>query len=172
LIRLALPLCGIVFFFLLSLATVRLLRPRQPKSYFVSYAILLLIVSAWIYISIWGVTTLDDALGLTACMLVQALMCLTMWNSFYSLLWGFSGGLMHDLLNDPSVRHVDCLVRLYDTEVGLDRILARRLPNLDRGGYIGFRNGVLQLRPKGRLIAFGTWCSFKVFSLGMGGGTK
>ena len=47
------------------------------------------------------------------CLLLQMLMCLTMWNSFYSLLWGFSGGLMHDLYNDEELRHVDRLVRSY-----------------------------------------------------------
>jgi hypothetical protein len=172
LIRLIVPFCGIVAFFFLSLVTVRLLRPKQPKSYFVSYAMLLLIISGWAYVSIWGLATLEDGIALTACLLVQALLCLTMWNSFYSLLWGFSGGLMYDLLNDPSVRQVECLIRSYDPEGGVDRILARRLPNLARGGYIDLRGDVMSLRPKGRLIAFGTWCSFKIFSLGMGGGIK
>jgi hypothetical protein len=31
---------------------------------------------------------------------VQLLACLTMWNAFYSLLWGFSGSMMFDLFND------------------------------------------------------------------------
>ena len=39
-IRLLLPLAGIVAFFFLSLATVRLLQPRDPKRYFLAYALL------------------------------------------------------------------------------------------------------------------------------------
>ena len=72
--------------------------------------------------------------GLVACLLLQLLLCLTMWNTFYSLLWGFSGGLCHDLFNDERVRQVDRLVRSYEGEGDLDRILARRAPNLVAGG--------------------------------------
>ena len=96
-----------------------------------------------------------------------------MWNSFYSLLWGFSGGLMHDLYNDEALRHVDRLVRSYEGADGLDRILARRLPNLAAGGYIE-----LQRRRRcgcgGRAASSrsGTLAAFKTFSLGMGGGVK
>jgi len=176
-IRLVVPAAGIAAFLLLSFATVRLLRPRRPRSYFSAYAILLLVGSGAVYVSTWGVTSIEDGLGLLACLLLQMLLCFTMWNSFYSLLWGFSGGLVHDLFNDPSVRQVERLISLYDGRSnpgrkGLDRILARRLPNLVAGGYIDFDDRVLRLRPKGRLIAVGTWCSVKCFSLGMGGGIK
>ena len=171
-IRLLLPVVGVAAFFLLSLATVRLLKPRQPKLYFLAYATVLLAASLFFYLRVWGMTTTEDSLGLAACLLLQALMCLTMWNSFYSLLWGFSGGLMYDLLNDASVRQVDRLIGLYDQDGELNRILARRIPNLIAGGYLELRESVLRLRPKGRLIAVGTLCSFKFFSLGMGGGIK
>ncbi len=171
-IRLLLPLAGIVAFFLLSLLTVRILKPRQPRVFFLVYATLLLILAAFVYLRLWPLERLDDDIGLLTCLLVQALMCLTMWNSFYSLLWGFSGGLMHDLYNDPELRHVDRLVRSYQRESGLDRILARRLPNLELGGYVDCRDDTLRLRWKGRMIALGTLAAFKVFSLGMGGGVN
>jgi hypothetical protein len=106
------------------------------------------------------------------CLLLQALICLTLWNAFYSLLWGFSGGLMHDLYNETDLRHVDRLVGSYEGDAGVDRILARRLPNLAAGGYIDLRDDTLHLRWKGRVIALGTLVAFKTFSLGMGGGIK
>jgi hypothetical protein len=172
LIRLLLPLAGIVLFFLLSLFTVRLLRPAQPRHFFLGYAALLLLLTASVYVRLWPLDSLEAGAGLLCCLLLQALICLTMWNAFYSLLWGFSGGLMHDLYNVDELRHVDRLVRSYEGEAGLDRILARRLPNLAAGGYIEQRDGTLRLRRKGRVIALGTLAALKVFSLGMGGGIK
>jgi hypothetical protein len=171
-LRLLLPLAGIVTFFLLSLVTVRTLKPRQPRLFFLGYAVLLLIVAAYVYVRLWPLNSLDDAAGLLACLLVQTLMCLTMWNGFYSLLWGFSGGLMHDLYNDEGLRHVDALVGSYEREAGLDRILSRRIPNLEAGGYVEVRDETLRLRWKGRIIALGTLAAFKIFSLGMGGGVN
>jgi hypothetical protein len=171
-LRLLLPFAGIIAFFLLSLVTVRVLKPRQPRLFFLVYALLLLIVTSYVYISVWPLDSLDDGAGLVGSVLLQMLMCLTLWNSFYSLLWGFSGGLMHDLYNEPELRHVDRLVRSYERDTGLDRILFRRLPNLEAGGYIEIRGDILRLRWKGRLIAFGTLAAFKIFSLGMGGGIK
>ncbi len=171
-IRLLLPLAGVVAFFLLSLATVRLARSEQPRRFFLAYAAALLVATSAVYVQVWPLDSLDDSAGLLSCLLLQALLCLTMWNSFYSLLWGFSGGLMHDLYNEAPLRHVDLLIRSYEGDAGLDRILARRLPNLAAGGYIDARDGILRLRWKGRVIALGTLVAFKTFSLGMGGGIK
>src|SRR3954468_21050561 len=171
-LRLLLPLAGIALFFVLSLATVRLLKPRQPRLFFLGYALLLLVAAALVYVRLWPLATLDDGAGLLACLLVQMLLCLTMWNSFYSLLWGFSGGLMHDLYNEPDLRQVPRLVRSYERDTGLDRILYRRLPNLAAGGYIDISGDTLRLRWKGRAIALGTLAAFKFFSLGMGGGVS
>ena len=172
--RLLLPLAGIVAFFLLSLVTVRIVKPRQPRLFFLGYAALLLVVAARVYIRLWPLNSLDDGAGLLGCLLLQTLMCLTMWNAFYSLLWGFSGGLIHDLYNEEDLRHVDRLVGSYETGPeqgpGLNRILSRRLPNLEAGGYIEVRDETLRLRWKGRIIAIGTLAAFKTFSLGMGGG--
>jgi hypothetical protein len=197
--RLLLPLAGIVTFFLLSLVTVRTLKPRQPRLFFLGYAAMLLVVTAYAYVRLWPLRSLDDGAGLLVCLLLQTLMCLTMWNSFYSLLWGFSGGLMHDLYNEEDLRHVDRLVGSYERgpqrgapnaaaalgtpqrgsragdpvrERGLDRILSRRLPNLDTGGYIKVHDEMLRLRWKGRIVALGTLATFKIFSLGMGGGVN
>jgi len=50
--------------------------------------------------------------------------------------------------------------------------MARRLPNLVRGGWIDYERRTLTIRPKGRWIAIGTMAAYKVFSLGMGGGVK
>ena len=171
-IRLLVPLAGTSAFFVASLLTVRLLRPADPKRFFLGYAAALLVAAASVYVHFWPLESMEAAAGLTACLLLQALICLTMWNSFYSLLWGFSGGLMHDLHNHEELRHVDRLVRSYVGGDGLDRILARRLPNLATGGYIELREQTLRLRWKGRVIAWGTLAAFKTFSLGMGGGVK
>ena len=111
-------------------------------------------------------------MGLSCDLLLQLLACLPFWNSFYSLLWGFSGSLMHDLFNDPSVRSREGLIRSYAGDGRVDRILARRLPNLQRGGWVDLAGDRMTLRPKGRLMAFGTLLAFKVFSLGMGGGIR
>jgi len=177
--RLLVPLAGIVSFFLLSLVTVRTIKPRQPRVYFLAYALLLLGATTYAYVQLWPLATLDDRVGLLSCLLIQLLVCLTMWNAFYSLLWGFSGGLMHDLHNEERLRHVDRLIASYQQApgapgagAGLDRILSRRLPNLEAGGYLELRDHTLRLRPKGRMIALGTLAAFKFFSLGMGGGVK
>ena len=171
-IRLLVPLAGTSAFFVASLLTVRLLRPADPKRFFLGYAAALLVAAASVYVQFWPLESTDAAAGLTACLLLQALICLTMWNSFYSLLWGFSGGLMHDLYNDDSLRDADALIKSYEGASGVDRIMARRLPGLERGGYIELRGDTLRLRPKGRVIALATLLSFKVFSLGLGGGVK
>jgi hypothetical protein len=171
-IRLWVPLAGSAAFFLLSLLTVRLLRPADPKRFFLGYATVLLLAAAYLYVRLWPLESMEALAGLVCCLLLQALICLTMWNSFYSLLWGFSGGLMHDLYNEDELRQVDRLVSSYQGVGGFDRILARRLPNLAAGGYIELREQTLRLRWKGRVIALGTLAAFKTFSLGMGGGVK
>jgi hypothetical protein len=170
--RLLLPLAGTLAFFLLSLVTVRIVRPKQPRIFFLAYGVLLLGAAGVLYVSMWPLQTMDDGVGLAACLSLQALLCLTMWNTFYSVLWGFSGGLMHDLYADEALREAGTLVRSYERTGGLDRIMARRLPNLVSGGYVSLENGTLRLRRKGRVIAVGTLLAFKVFSLGMGGGIK
>jgi hypothetical protein len=171
-LRLLVPLAGIVSFFTVSLVTIRVLKPRQPRLFFFVYAVLLQVASAGAYLRFWPLETMDDAVGLASVVLLQMLMCLTIWNAFYSLLWGFSGGLMHDLYNDERLHHVDRLVASYERDSGLDRILSRRLPNLEAGGYVEVRDRTLRLRPKGKFIAIGTLAAFKTFSLGMGGGIK
>ena len=170
--RLLLPLAAIVAFFLLSLITVRVARPRDPKRLFLAYALLLLAGTTVAYLAIWPLETIDDALGLLSALLVQLLACLTMWNAFYSLLWGFSGSMMFDLFNDPSLLDRERLIGSYVGDGPVDRILARRLPNLERGGWVIIDNQTLRMRPKGLVLAVGTLAAFKLFSLGMGGGVK
>ena len=170
--RLLLPLAAIVVFFLLSLITVRVGRPRDPKRFFLAYALLLLAGTAVAYLTIWPLETIDDALGLVSALLVQLLACLTMWNAFYSLLWGFSGSMMFDLFNDRSLLNRDKLIASYVGDGPVDRILARRLPNLERGGWVAIDSQTLRLRPKGMVMAVGTVAAFRLFSLGMGGGVK
>lgn len=167
-----LPVAGVVAFFLLSLVTVRALRPREPRRIFLAYALSLLAAAAVAYVWLWPMRTVEDALGLVSGLLLQLLACLTMWNAFYSLLWGFSGSLMHDLYTEPSIRARDALIQSYAGDGRVDRILARRLPNLQRGGWIDLRGERMTLRPKGRVMALGTLLAFKMFSLGMGGGVK
>jgi len=170
--RLLLPLAAIVVFFLFSLITVRVARPRDPKRFFLAYALLLLAGTAVAYLTIWPLETIDDALGLVSALLVQLLACLTMWNAFYSLLWGFSGSMMFDLFNDSSLLDRERLIASYVGDGPVDRILARRLPNLERGGWVSIDRQTLRLRPKGTVMAVGTLAAFRLFSLGMGGGVK
>jgi len=170
--RLLLPLAAIVVFFLFSLITVRVARPRDPKRFFLAYALLLLAGTAVAYLTIWPLETIDDALGLVSALLVQLLACLTMWNAFYSLLWGFSGSMMFDLFNDSSLLDRERLIASYVGDGPVDRILARRLPNLERGGWVAIDRQTLRLRPKGTVMAVGTLAAFRLFSLGMGGGVK
>lgn len=171
-IRLLVPLAGIVSFFLLSWTTVRVFRPRDPKRFFLAYALLLLVAAAMTSPALWPIARIEDALGLACQLLLQLLACLTMWNAFYSVLWGFSGSLMCDLFSDPALRHRERLIRSYEGGGEVDRILERRLPNLVRGGWLDRSDGRLRLRPKGLAMAVGTLASFKLFSLGMGGGVK
>lgn len=171
-IRLAVPVAASAAFFLISLATVRLARPKEPRKFFLLYGLLLLAASAWILSARWPARTLDDAVAMAACLVLQAVGFLTMWNAFYSLLWGFSGTLMYELHTDPALRDRERLIRAYEGDGDIDRMMARRLPNLVRGGWVSADHNTLRLLPKGRLIALGTLASFKVFSLGMGGGVK
>jgi len=171
-IRLLLPIAGIAAFFVLSWATVRVLRPREPRRFFLAYALALLVGAALAYVWLWPIARIEDALGLASDLLLQLLVCLTMWNAFYSLLWGFSGSMMYDLFNDESLRDRERLIKSYAGDGAVDRILARRLPNLVRGGWVDSQGQTLRLRPKGLVMALGTLAAFKVFSLGMGGGVK
>ena len=171
-IRLLLPVAGVAVFFALSWATVFVFQPRDPKRFFLGYALLLLLATALTYRALWPLDRIEDALGLACDLLLQLLACLTMWNAFYSVLWGFSGSLIYDLFNEPGLCHRDRLIRSYEGDGDLDRILARRLPNLVRGGWVDRHDRTLRLRPKGVVMAVGTLASFKVFSLGMGGGVK
>ena len=161
-----------MWFFVLSWTTVRVLRPRDPKRFFLAYALFLLVGSALAYQALWRIDRIEDLLGLASDLLLQLLACLTLWNAFYSVLWGFSGSLMYDMANVPALRHLERLTRSYEGDGELDRILARRLPNLVRGGWVERRGTTLHLRPKGHAMALGTLASFKLFSLGMGGGVK
>jgi hypothetical protein len=171
-IRLLVPLAGVTAFFLLSLTTVRVFRPRDPKRFFLAFALLFLVATGLVYVSLWPIERIDEALGLVSGLLVQLLACLTIWNAFYSVLWGFSGSLMYDLYSDASLRDRERLIKSYAGDSPVDRILARRLPNLVRGGWVESHGQTLRLRPKGRMMALGTLAAFKVFSLGMGGGVK
>jgi hypothetical protein len=171
-IRLIVPVAAVGVFFACSWATVRFYRPREPRRFFLAYVLVLLVATAVVIARLWPIVAIEDALGLVAALLLQLLACLTMWNAFYSLLWGFSGSLMHDVFNDSTLRHRERLIRSYEGDGELDRILARRVPNLVRGGWVESQGNTLRLRPKGRLMAIGTLASFKVFSLGMGGGIK
>jgi hypothetical protein len=161
-IRLLLPVAGTAAFFALSLTTVRGLRPRDPT----------MIADAVLYQSLWPIARTEDALGLACDLCLQLLACLTLWNAFYSVLWGFSGSLINDLFNEPALRDRERLVQSYAGDGELDRIMARRLPNLIRGGFVDRNGRTLRLCPKGAVLALGTLMSFKLFSLGMGGGVK
>jgi hypothetical protein len=172
LLRLIVPLAAVAIFFACSWTTVRFFHPREPRRFFLLYALLLLVATTVVILHYWPIVSEEDGLGLLAALLLQLLACLTMWNAFYSLLWGFSGSMMFDLFNDPSLLDRERLIRSYVGDGPVDRILARRLPNLERGGWVIIDNQTLRLRPKGMVMAVGTLAAFKLFSLGMGGGVK
>ena len=168
--RLLVPAGASALFVILSIATVRLLRPRQPRAVFLSYASILLVLSGVLLASGWPLESADDAIAAAACVTLQLLACLTMWNLFYSVLWGFSGTMLYELMTSAELRNRDRLVRSYAGDGEIHRILARRLPNLTRGGWIAIERRTLRLRPKGRVVAFCTRLTFGLFSLGKGGG--
>src|SRR6185436_17296821 len=97
-----------------------------------------------------------DAIALAACLVLQLLACLTMWNAFYSLLWGFSGTMMYELYTETSLRDCERLIKAYEGDGDVDRMMARRLPNLVSGGWVLVDDKTLHLRPKGKLLAMGT----------------
>jgi hypothetical protein len=171
-IRLVVPVAGIVLFFFFSLATVRIARPRTPRKFFLLYALLLLAASAATLWFVWPVDSLGDAIAIAACLVLQLVACLTMWNTFYSVLWGFSGTLMYELYTEPGLRDRDRIIRSYQRPDGIDRMMARRLPNLVAGGWLTVEDSSLRLRPKGEWLALGTRAAFRLFSLGMGGGIR
>ena len=171
-IRLLIPVAASVAFFLLALSTVRLARPKAPRKFFLLYALVLLIASGAVLTAAWPVVGLDDAIALAACLVLQLLACLTMWNAFYSLLWGFSGTMMYELYTEASLRDCERFIKAYEGDGDVDRMMARRLPNLVSGGWVSVDKQTLHLQPKGKLLALGTLASFKFFSLGMGGGVK
>src|SRR5262245_48906989 len=113
-IRLLVPLAAVGVFFLCAWVTVRFYRPREPRRFFLAYALLLLVATALVIARLWPLAQIEDVLALTASLFLQLLACLTMWNAFYSLLWGFSGSLMHDLVNDATLRHRERLIRSYE----------------------------------------------------------
>ena len=100
-VRLIVPLAAVAIFFACSWTTVRFFHPREPRRFFLLYALLLLVATTVVILRYWPIVSEEDALGLLAALLLQLLACLTMWNAFYSLLWGFSGSLMN---SSPPVR--------------------------------------------------------------------
>jgi len=170
--RLLLPAGGFLAFIAVSWLTIRMFHPAQPRRVFLGAAALLLVAAALAGAAFWPPRTSEDLLILVSCVLLQLLLCLTFWNTFYSILWGFSGGLCHDLFTDPELRHLDRLIGTYEGEGDVDRMMARRLPNLVAGEYVAFDGRTMTLRPKGRMIAAGTRVAYRVFSLGMGGGIR
>jgi hypothetical protein len=169
---LGLPVAGTVAFLLLAVAVVRGCRPAQPRRWFLALAVALVAAVGWLFVALRPVRDVDDAVAFTACVLLQALLSFTVWNAFYSILWGFSGGLCHDLLADQRLRHVDRLVDAYEGHGGINRILARRIPNLVAGGSVGWEGSRIRLRSKGRAVATGTTAAYRLFSLGSGGGVN
>jgi hypothetical protein len=168
--RLVVPSAASALFVILSIATIRLFRPRQPRTVFFAYASVLLVVSGALLASVWPLDSPDDAIAAAACVTLQLLACLTIWNLFYSVLWGFSGTMLYELLTSAELRNRDRLVRSYAGDGRIHRMLARRLPNLARGGWISIEERTLCVRPKGRVVAFCTRVTFRLFSLGKGGG--
>ena len=84
------------------------------------------------------------------------------------------GGLGFHQVVDACAAAADVLFRKgeqFDAWNGSQQV-ARRLPNLVRGGWVERRERTLRLTAKGHVMALGTLASFKLFSLGMGGGVK
>src|SRR5262245_46459812 len=110
---LGLPIAGTVAFLVLAIAIVRGCRPAQPRRWFLVLLLAMAVGVGVLFSAVHPVRDVNDAIAFTACVLLQALLSFTVWNTFYSILWGFSGGLCHDLLADERLRHVDRLVGAY-----------------------------------------------------------
>src|SRR6476646_11610279 len=62
-IRLLLPIGAVTWFFALSWATVFLFHPRDPKRFFLGYALVLLVATTMAYRALWPIERIEDALG-------------------------------------------------------------------------------------------------------------
>ena len=103
-IRLLLPVAAIGVFFALSWATVFVFHPRDPKRFFLGYALLLLIATTVAYRALWRIARIERRAraGVRSAAAVSRLPDDV--ERVYSVLWGFSGSLMHDLFNEPPLR--------------------------------------------------------------------
>lgn len=172
-------LSSIVFFilyFILSWITVYFFKPKVPRNYFLLYIILLSIAYSLLNFSH---DLMDDDWKAAAfmCGLISFIVAgFTHWNSFYSILWGFTGGIVADLYEKPNLRKTEFIVYEYvggelDKSKDMDRMLKRRVPGLIEGNYLNvLEDKSFKLQPKGIFLAKVTSILYKTFSLGKGGG--
>lgn len=151
------------------------LKPKVPRNYFL--ALLVLYGLVYLKVTAFSFSEASD-LQITAwfsALIFYVLSCFTFWNSFYSVLWGFSGGMLADFCSDSKLLKVDEIVHFYEGAAGqsddqMNRMLLRRLPSLETGGYIEKRDGQYRTLPKGNLLARITKFLYSFFALGKGGG--
>lgn len=164
-----------IVYFLSSWIVVYFFKPRVPRHYF----LLFLIFYAAVYgYSTRAVFSLADDVTSAAWFCgfaLYILACFTMWNSFYSILWGFSGGLLADFCADPALCKTDSIIHSYQgtshvSADSMDRMLKRRIPSLEKDGILVFDKGTYKVGPKGQLIAVLTLILYRFFNLGRGGG--
>ncbi len=174
-------LLGVLLFLLyllLSWITVFFFRPRCPRHFFLLYWAVL--SGLYIFCTTRGAGLPEDQIQLAAWfsgLIFYTVCCFTMWNSFYSILWGFSGGLLADFCANQDLCHVDSISQSYsktknltDAPQEMDRMLNRRIPGLIGGGYLKLEDGHFKVEPKGKTIAILTLVLYSIFALGKGGG--
>lgn len=157
-------------------ATVFYLKPKVPRNSFLLLLILFATTFAVLSFNFCEIKTNEDFSAFYAGWILFILMGLTMWNSFYSILWGFSGGILADIKSNPGLNNSESIISSYmgqdnsQDPLAMDRMLKRRIPGLLEANYITIQDERFQLTSKGHLLACITSFLYKFYSLGKGGG--
>lgn len=161
-----------LIFFLLTLIYIRLKKNTRPRNIFFFMMIIVLIAYYISFLIFFDLDSSGRKFEFVANLFFLILCCLTTWNVFYSILWGFSGGIISDLYENKDIRTMEKVISLYDPNDGsnMNRMMKRRVPNLTEGGYITFHEETLHLTFKGHFIAIFTSLLQTFFNLGLGGG--
>lgn len=175
-----------ICFFVFSWGVVYFFQPQTPRHFFLLFILLFGFLASILNLKMFPPQSNTDYLNFTCALLAFLTSALTVWNTFYSVLWGFSGGLLAELTERVELRDVNKLIDSYengqskqetsemtlkiDSNTKIDRMLRRRLPNLIEGKFVYFQNEKLFILPKGMWISRLTKILYVFFALGRGGG--
>lgn len=165
-----------VIYFICSWAVVFFFSPKVPRNYFLLFLLVFAAVYLFLTLPFSSEMTEVQLAAWFSGLVSYVLVCFTMWNTFYSVLWGFSGGLLADFVSQNELRSVERIVAHYRGPMdpndvkAMDRMLKRRVPGLLGGQYVeGTETGFRSLG-KGKFLALITLFLYWFFALGRGGG--